>query len=83
MIESSNGYMAIIPKNMASWVKEHIKSGNHAVVDHYVKGLREVKPGAKKSEPVQQKPGAPNPTIAKPVDIIQNVGGFILEGKNK
>lgn len=43
LIESSNGYMAIIPKNMADWVKEHIKSGNHAVVDNYVKGLKEVK----------------------------------------
>ena len=43
LIESSNGYTAIIPKNMAAWVKEHIKSGNHAVVDSYVKGLKEVK----------------------------------------
>ena len=43
LIRSSNGYMAIIPKNMASWVKEHIKSGNHAVVDNYVKGLKEMK----------------------------------------
>jgi len=43
LIRSSNGYMAIIPKNMASWVKEHIKSGNHSVVDNYVKGLQEMK----------------------------------------
>jgi hypothetical protein len=43
LIESSNGYMAIVPKNMADWVREHIKSGNHAVVDNYVKGLKEVK----------------------------------------
>jgi hypothetical protein len=43
LIRSSNGYMAIVPKNMASLVKEHIKSGNHAAVDHYVKGLQEMK----------------------------------------
>ena len=43
LIETSNGYKAIIPKNMAAWVKEHIKSGNHAAVDHYVKGLKEMK----------------------------------------
>lgn len=47
LIKSSNGYMAIIPKNMADWVKEHIKSGNHAVVDNYVKGLKEMKDGSK------------------------------------
>jgi hypothetical protein len=47
LIETSNGYKAIIPKNMAEWVKEHIKSGNHAAVDHYVKGLKELKPGKK------------------------------------
>jgi len=47
LIETSNGYKAIIPKNMAEWVKEHIKSGNHAAVDHYVKGLKELKPGSK------------------------------------
>lgn len=43
LIKSSNGYSAIIPKNMAALVKEHIKSGNHAAVDHYVKGLKEMK----------------------------------------
>jgi hypothetical protein len=43
LIQTSKGYTAIIPKNMAEWVKEHIKSGNHAAVDHYVKGLKEVK----------------------------------------
>ena len=43
LIRSSNGYMAIIPKNMAEFVKEHIKSGNHSVVDNYVKGLKEMK----------------------------------------
>lgn len=43
LIQTSKGYTAIIPKNMASWVKEHIKSGNHAVVDNYVKNLKEVK----------------------------------------
>jgi hypothetical protein len=47
LIETSNGYKAIIPKNMAEWVKEHIKSGNHTAVDHYVKGLKELKPGKK------------------------------------
>jgi len=47
LIETSNGYKAIIPKNMAAWVKEHIKSGNHAAIDHYVKGLKELKPGSK------------------------------------
>jgi hypothetical protein len=47
LIRSSNGYMAIIPKNMAEFVKEHIKSGNHAVVDNYVKGLKEMKDGSK------------------------------------
>lgn len=43
LIKSSNGYMAIVPKNMAPWVKEHIKSGNHHIVDGYVKGLQEIK----------------------------------------
>lgn len=43
LIKSSNGYMAIIPKSMASWVKEHIDSGNHHIVDGYVKGLQEMK----------------------------------------
>lgn len=43
LIKSSNGYSAIIPKNMAELIKEHIKSGNHAAVDHYVKGLKEMK----------------------------------------
>jgi hypothetical protein len=47
LIKSSNGYMAIIPKNMAPWVKEHIKSGNHHIVDGYVKGLQEMKDGGK------------------------------------
>ena len=47
LIRSSNGYMAIVPKNMAAFVKEHIKSGNHAAVDHYVKGLEEMKDGGK------------------------------------
>jgi len=43
LIRTSKGYMAIIPKNMAPWVKEHIKSGNHHIVDGYVKGLQEMK----------------------------------------
>jgi hypothetical protein len=47
LIKSSNGYMAIIPKNMAPWVKEHIDSGNHHIVDGYVKGLQEMKDGGK------------------------------------
>ena len=47
LIRSSKGYMAIVPKNMAAWVKEHIKSGNHAAVDHYVRGLQEMKDGGK------------------------------------
>ena len=47
LIKSSNGYMAIIPKNMAPWVREHIESGNHHVVDGYVKGLQEMKDGGK------------------------------------
>jgi len=47
LIRSSKGYMAIVPKNMAAWVKEHIKSGNHAAVDHYVRGLEEMKDGGK------------------------------------
>ena len=47
LIKSSNGYSAIIPKNMAEFIKEHIKSGNHAAVDHYVKGLKEMKDGGK------------------------------------
>jgi len=47
LIRSSNGYMAIIPKSMAPWVKEHIESGNHHIVDGYVKGLQEMKDGSK------------------------------------
>lgn len=47
LIKSSNGYMAIIPKSMAPWVREHIDSGNHHIVDGYVKGLQEMKDGGK------------------------------------
>lgn len=43
LIKSSNGYMAIVPKSMAPWVREHIDSGNHHIVDGYVKGLQEMK----------------------------------------
>jgi hypothetical protein len=43
LIKSSNGYMAIVPKNMAPWVREHIESGNHHIVDGYVKSLQEIK----------------------------------------
>lgn len=62
LIQTSKGYTAIIPKNMASWVKEHIKSGNHAVVDNYVKNLKEVKKvtkaedGAKMELPTKEEP---------------------------
>ena len=61
LIESSNGYSAIIPKNMAAWVKEHIKSGNHAVVDDYVKRLQEMKPNmkAKKGMKMESPPTKP------------------------
>jgi hypothetical protein len=53
LIKSSNGYMAIVPKNMAPWVKEHIKSGNHHIVDGYVKGLQEIKGGQKAEDGVK------------------------------
>jgi len=43
LIRSSNGTMAIVPKNMAKFISEHIKSGNHHVVDHYVKSLQPLK----------------------------------------
>jgi hypothetical protein len=62
LIETSNGYKAIIPKNMAAWVKEHIKSGNHAAVDHYVKGLKELKPGKKAQDGMKIKPAASDAT---------------------
>lgn len=58
LIQSSNGYSAIIPKNMAAWVKEHIKSGNHAVVDDYVKRLEEMKPNKKARDGMKMKPPA-------------------------
>jgi hypothetical protein len=56
LIRSSNGYMAIVPKNMASLVKEHISSGNHAAVDHYVKGLQEMKDGKKAEYGMKMEP---------------------------
>lgn len=43
LIRSSNGMMAIVPKAMAPFIAEHIKSGNHHVVDHYVKSLQPLK----------------------------------------
>jgi hypothetical protein len=56
LIQTSKGYTAIIPKSMASWVKEHIKSGNHAVVDNYVKNLKEVKKVTKAEDGVKINP---------------------------
>lgn len=67
LIESSNGYSAIIPKNMAAWVKEHIKSGNHAVVDDYVKRLQEMKPNIKAPVKTIVEADATRTTFVKPV----------------
>lgn len=79
MIESSNGYSAIIPKNMAEWVKEHIKSGNHAVVDDYVKRLQEMKPNMKAKNGAKMKaPASPvmaadatNVAVIEPNDVYR------------
>jgi hypothetical protein len=67
LIKSSNGYMAIVPKNMAEFIKEHIKSGNHAAVDHYVKGLQEMKDGSKAQDGGTIKP----PSNAVASDALQ------------
>lgn len=56
LIRTSKGGMAIVPKNMADWVKEHIASGNHSVIDHYVKNLKEVTHEAKAEKGVKIKP---------------------------
>jgi hypothetical protein len=89
LIKSSNGYMAIIPKNMAPWVKEHIKSGNHHIVDGYVKGLQEMKNGSKAQDGGTIKP--PTKSIA-PVSSTQvkdtitpklNLGASLPEPKKE
>lgn len=43
LIKSSKGLMAVIPKEKVSWVKEHIESGKHDLVDKYVDSLKEFK----------------------------------------
>jgi len=72
LIESSNGYMAIVPKNMADWVREHIKSGNHAVVDNYVKGLKEVKHKGKAQDGAQIPPVRKD--LIRPDGTMKDVG---------
>lgn len=87
LIKSSNGYMAIIPKNMAPWVKEHIDSGNHHVVDGYVKGLQEMKDGGKAQDGGKMKPpvraiAEPSTTqIQKPINPKLNIGGQMEQPK--
>ena len=41
LIKSSNGTMAVIPKDKVSMVKNHIASGNHGMVDKFVNTLKE------------------------------------------
>ena len=41
LIKSSNGTMAVIPKDKVSMVKNHIASGNHGMVDKFVSTLKE------------------------------------------
>jgi len=43
LIKSSNGTMAVIPKDKVSMVKNHIASGNHGMVDKFVGSLKEFK----------------------------------------
>lgn len=43
LIKSSNGTMAVIPKDKVSMVKSHIASGNHGMVDKFVNTLKEFK----------------------------------------
>lgn len=43
LIKSSKGVMAVIPKNMADWVRDQIAAGKHDVVDKYVNSLEEYK----------------------------------------
>jgi len=42
LIKSSNGLMAIIPKDKASWVQEQIKTRNFSAVDDFVKNLKQL-----------------------------------------
>jgi hypothetical protein len=72
LIQTSKGYTAIIPKNMAEWVKEHIKSGNHAVVDNYVKGLKEVKHKGKAQDGAQIPPVRKD--LIRPDGTMKDVG---------
>jgi hypothetical protein len=41
LIKSSDGTMAVIPKDKVSWVKGQIASGNHGAVNKYVGTLKE------------------------------------------
>jgi hypothetical protein len=75
LIQTSKGYTAIIPKNMASWVKEHIKSGNHAAVDHYVKGLKEVKKVTKAEDGARIDPPVKKDLI-RPDGTMKDVGYY-------
>jgi hypothetical protein len=43
LIKSSNGTMAVIPKDKVSMVKGYIDSGNHEMVDKFVGSLKEFK----------------------------------------
>ena len=43
LIKSSNGTMAVIPKDKVSMVKGYIDSGNHGAVDKFVSTLKEFK----------------------------------------
>jgi hypothetical protein len=43
LIKSSNGIMAVIPKDKVSMVKGYINSGNHQMVDKFVNSLAEFK----------------------------------------
>lgn len=75
LIKSSNGYTAIIPKNMAEWVREHIKSGNHAAVDHYVKGLKEMKDGGKAQDGGKMSPPV-RQDLMRPDGTMKDVGYY-------
>jgi hypothetical protein len=43
LIKSSNGTMAVIPKDKVSFIKSQIASGNHGAVDKFVGTLKEFK----------------------------------------
>lgn len=75
LIKSSNGYSAIIPKNMAEFIKEHIKSGNHAAVDHYVKGLKEMKDGGKAQDGGKMGPPVKQDLI-RPDGTMKDIGYY-------